>query len=325
MKKLILSLIVMLTVPMAISAQAVGGQITRKKTNTTATTPAKKTQGSSSASNKTGSGKRSSASASSTKRNSTGISQERKDPIDQSTRTSTGKSQDQKDRVIQNLISNMIYVQGGTFTMGATLDQGSEPWADDKPAHQVTLPSFSIGRYEVTQEEWEAVMGNNPSYFKGAKRPVERVSWDDCQEFIRKLNALTGKHFRLPTEAEWEFAARGGYRSKGYKYAGGYSYSLDNVAWYVGNSNETTHEVGEKTPNELGLYDMTGNVWEWCQDWYSDYSSKAQTTPTGPTSGSHRVNRGGSWLSNGNCCCVAYRFRTTPSYAASHLGLRLAF
>ena len=313
----------MLTVPLTLSAQAVGGQITRKKTNTTVTTPAKKTQGSSSASNKTGSGKRSSVSVSSSKKASTGKSQQQNDLIDQNMRASTGKSQEQIPRVIQDLISNMIYVQGGTFTMGATSEQRSDADPDEKPAHQVTMSSFSIGKYEVTQEEWEAVMGKNPSKFKGAKHPVENVSWDDCQEFIRKLNALTGKHFRLPTEAEWEFAARGGNRSKGYKYAGGNL--IDKVAWLGGNSNNTTHKVGEKLPNELGLYDMSGNVWEWCQDWYGDYNSKAQTDPTGPTSGSIRVNRGGGWYSSGNICRVAYRNRFAPSYAYTNLGLRLVF
>ena len=216
----------------------------------------------------------------------------------------------------------MVYVSGGIFTMGATSEQGSEADRDEKPTHQVTLSSFSIGRYEVTQEEWEAVMGSNPSHFKGAKRPVERVSWNDCQTFIRKLNAMTGKNFRLPTEAEWEFAARGGNSSRGYKYAGGNS--LGSVVWYDDNSNDQTHNVGTKSPNELGLYDMSGNVWEWCSDWYGSYSSSSQTNPKGPSTGSYRVFRGGSWYNNARYCRVSNRSNNSPGYSDDNLGFRLA-
>ena len=186
----------------------------------------------------------------------------------------------------------------------------------------MTLSSFSIGRYEVTQEEWEAVMGSNPSNFKGKKLPVEQVSWDDCQTFIRKLNQMTGKHFRLPTEAEWEYAARGGNKSRGYKYAGGDN--LGSVAWYTDNSGNKTHEVGKKQPNELGLYDMSGNVREWCQDWKGGYRSSSQTNPTGPSSGSYRVNRGGDWINRARYCRVSYRSYITPDNRNSLLGLRLA-
>ena len=224
--------------------------------------------------------------------------------------------------VLQNLINNMVRVEGGMFMMGATSEQGSEAESDEKPAHQVTLSSFSIGKYEVTQEEWEAVMGSNPSSFKGMKLPVEQVSWNDCQDFIRKLNQLTGKHFRLPTEAEWEYAARGGSKSRGYKYAGGND--LGNVAWYWDNSGSKTHEVGQKQPNELGLYDMSGNVWEWCQDWYGSYSSTSQTNPTGSSSGSSRVRRGGSWNCYAGNCRVSLRYYRTPGDRSSYLGLRLA-
>ena len=224
--------------------------------------------------------------------------------------------------VLQNLINNMVRVDGGTFTMGATSEQGSEAESDEKPAHQVTLSSFSIGKYEVTQEEWEAVMGSNPSYFKGKKLPVENVSWDDCQKFIRKLNQLTGKHFRLPTEAEWEYAARGGNKSRGYKYPGGND--IGSVAWYSGNSGSMTHDVGQKQANELGLYDLSGNVWEWCQDWYGDYSSSSQTNPTGSSSGSYRVYRGGSWIDDAGYCRVSNRSGGTPVYRGNGLGLRLA-
>ena len=223
--------------------------------------------------------------------------------------------------VIQKLIDNMVYVEGGTFMMGATSEQWSEAESDEKPVHQVTLSSFSIGKYEVTQEEWEAVMGSNPSYFKGAKHPVEQVSWDDCQQFIRKLNAMTGEHFRLPTEAEWEYAARGGKKSRGYKYAG--SHTLGEVGWY---DVSDTHEVGQLNPNELGLYDMSGNVSEWCSDWYGSYESGSQMNPSGSSSGSFRVLRGGYWsnlLDKGHWLVSARRKRKPSDQSFSH-GLRLA-
>ena len=225
----------------------------------------------------------------------------------------------------------MVAVEGGTFTMGATAEQGSDVYSDEKPAHQVTLSSYSIGETEVTQALWQAVMGSNPSDFTGNLQcPVECVSWNDCQTFITKLNQLTGATFRLPTEAEWEYAARGGNRSKGYKYAG--SNTIGDVAWYWGNipsqssgtSGYGTQTVATKAPNELGLYDMSGNVWEWCQDWWGSYSSGAQTNPTGPTSGSYRVRRGGCWNNNARNCRVSYRGSCTPSNAYSYLGLRLA-
>ena len=224
--------------------------------------------------------------------------------------------------VIQKLMANMVRVDGGTFMMGATSEQRSDAYYNEKPAHQVTLSSFSIGKYEVTQEEWEAVMGNNPSNFKGKKLPVEQVSWDDCQTFIRKLNQMTGKQFRLPTEAEWEYAARGGSKSRGYKYAGGND--LGSVAWYNGNSGGKTHDVGQKQPNELGLYDMSGNVWEWCQDLYGSYSSSSQTNLRGASSGSGRVSRGGSWCGSARSCRVSRRGDSTPGNRNDYLGLRLA-
>jgi formylglycine-generating enzyme required for sulfatase activity len=231
-------------------------------------------------------------------------------------------SSEKQKQILDGLIANMVYVEGGTFTMGATSEQGNEDNSDEKPAHQVTLSSFSIGKYEVTQEEWKAVMGSNPSEFKGAKRPVECVSWDDCQEFIRKLNALTGKRFRLPTEAEWEYAARGGNRSQGYKYAGGNS--IVSVAWFDGNAGNETHPVGQKQSNELGLYDMAGNVYEWCQDWYGDYSSSPQTNPTGPSSAIGRVFRGGCWRWDAGGCRVSSRNTLSPDIYGHILGLRLA-
>ena len=217
----------------------------------------------------------------------------------------------------------MVGVEGGTFTMGATSEQGtSDPYDDEYPTHSVTLSNFAIGETEVTQELWQAVMGSNPSYFKGSNKPVEYVSWNECQTFISRLNSLTGKNFRLPTEAEWEYAARGGNKSRGYKYAG--SNTLSDVAWYSDNSSSTTHDVKGKQPNELGLYDMSGNVFEWCQDWFGTYSSSAQTNPTGPASGSSRVFRGGSWDGTAGGCRVSFRNDYTPTFYNSNLGLRLA-
>lgn len=217
----------------------------------------------------------------------------------------------------------MVGVEGGTFTMGATSEQGtSDPYDDEYPTHSVTLSDFAIGETEVTQELWQAVMGSNPSSFSGTNLPVEEVSWNDCQTFITKLNQLTGKNFRLPTEAEWEYAARGGNKSKGYKYAG--SNTLSDVAWYGDNSSSKTHPVQQKQANELGLYDMSGNVYEWCQDWFGGYSSSAQTNPTGPVSGSYRVGRGGSWSGNARYCRVSLRYSYTPANYFNVLGLRLA-
>ncbi|MBQ0057025.1 MAG: PEGA domain-containing protein [Bacteroidales bacterium] len=215
----------------------------------------------------------------------------------------------------------MVAVKGGTFQMGATPEQ-QDADDDEKPVHSVTLSDYCIGETEVTQALWKAVMGYNPSYNKGDKLPVEKVSWDDCQEFIRKLNMLTGKNFRLPTEAEWEYAARGGNKSKGYQYSG--SNSIDAVAWYYYNSGKETHAVKTKKANELGLYDMSGNVWEWCNDWKGDYQSGSQTNPKGPASGSLHVIRGGGWLYFAKRCRVASRGRETPYNRLSYLGLRLA-
>ncbi len=223
--------------------------------------------------------------------------------------------------VVNGVEFRMVAVEGGTFQMGATSEQQS-PDGNEKPVYQVTLSSFSIGETEVTQELWEAVMGSNPSYFKGSQLPVECVSWNDCQTFITKLNQLTGQTFRLPTEAEWEYAARGGNQSKGYQYSG--SNNIGEVAWYYDNSSSKTHDVALKAPNELGLYDMSGNVWEWCQDWYGSYSSSSQTNPQGPSSGSYRVVRGSNWSDDAGDCRVSYRLRGTPSSTNGYLGFRLA-
>ena len=223
--------------------------------------------------------------------------------------------------VLDRLISNMVYVEGGTFMMGATSEQGSDAYTFEKPAHSVTLSNYYIGKYEVTQAEWQAVMGSNPSRFKGDNKPVENVSWIDCQTFISKLNAKTGLIFRLPTEAEWEYAARGGNKSKGYKYSG--SDYIGDVAWYTSNSGYKTHAVGTKQPNELGLYDMIGNVGEWCGDWYGSYSSSSQTNPTGANSGSHRVIRGVSWDYDARLCRSSYRYAYPPDHRYNSLGFRL--
>lgn len=234
--------------------------------------------------------------------------------------TMTEKEGAKRTFTVKGVKFTMVSVAGGTFQMGATAEQ-QNPNSDEKPVHRVTLSSYYIGQTEVTQALWEAVMGTNPSNFKGADLPVEKVSWDDCQTFIKKLNALTGQTFRLPTEAEWEYAARGGAKSKGYQYSG--SNNLGEVAWYTDNSGGKTHAVGTKRANELGLYDMSGNVWEWCQDWYGSYSSSAQTNPQGASSGSNRVDRGGSWDNNAWNCRVAIRCWSSPGYRGYFLGLRL--
>ena len=244
--------------------------------------------------------------------------------IEQSDTISTQKksSSEITTYTVNGVSFDMVAVKGGTFTMGATSEQGSDAESDEKPAHRVVLSDYMIGKTEVTQELWQAVMGSNPLYHSGNNLPVVTVSWNDCQEFIKKLNSLTGLNFRLPTEAEWEYAARGGKKSKGYKYSG--SNDIGRVVWYDSNSSSKTHAVATKSPNELGLYDMSGNVWEWCSDWYGDYSSDSQTNPKGPSSGSRRVCRGGSWLSYASYCRVSIRNRKFPDDRDFNLGLRLA-
>ena len=224
---------------------------------------------------------------------------------------------------VKNGISiKMVKVEAGSFDMGATPEM-ENPDTDEMTVHRVTLTNdYYIGRYEVTQALWQAVMGSNPSKFKGDDLPVETVNWGDCQDFISKLNAMTGKRFRLPTEAEWEYAARGGKKSRGYQYSG--SNTLGDVAWYGDNSGSKTHAVGTKQPNELGIYDMTGNVWEWCQDWYDSYSSSPQTNPTRAVGGAGRVNRGGSLVDPARDCRTSFRSTiVTSDIRSSVLGLRL--
>ena len=223
---------------------------------------------------------------------------------------------------VKGVTFKMVTVSSGTYTMGASPEQGNDADRDEYPTHTVSLSTFLIGETEVTQELWEAVMGKNPSSFVHPQHPVENVSWNDCQTFLKKLNKLTGEDFRLPTEAEWEYAARGGKESLGYKYAG--SNRIDDVAWYKENSSGTTHPVKEKKANELGIYDMSGNVWEWCQDWYDTYSSSSQINPKGPTEASNHVLRGGSWYFNAWRCRVATRYCWNPTHHINYVGLRLA-
>jgi len=233
----------------------------------------------------------------------------------------------------ESLDFEMILVEGGTFQMGSE--------EEEETLHSVTVSSFYIGKYPVTWKEWKKVMGSNPSEFEGSLRPVENISWYAAVQFCNELSQKEGltpaykisgtnvtcnwqaDGYRLPTEAEWEFAARGGNLSKGYNYSG--SNSLDEVSWYWNNSKEETHIVGGKEPNELGIYDMSGNVWEWCWDWYDEYPSSSQTNPKGASNGSDRVIRGGSWsYLDGGSCRVADRVDYYPGLSCDDLGFRLA-
>lgn len=228
---------------------------------------------------------------------------------------------------------NMIKVQGGTFTIGATPEQESEnPWDDERPAHEVAVTDYMIGETAVTQALWEAVMGvsiqeqskkgtlGSSLRGVGANYPMYHISWDDCQEFVARLSQQTGKKFRLPTEAEWEFAARGGNQGKGFKYAG--SDTLGDVAWHDDGQTFETSPVAQKQPNELGLYDMSGNVWEWCQDWYINYG--VELTPAMlKSAGMSHVTRGGSWNRAPRFCRVSVRGHSTPNERVNYVGLRV--
>ena len=216
----------------------------------------------------------------------------------------------------------MVKVDGGNFTMGNKSRRGKEKYKKERPAHNVTLSSYYIGQTEVTQELWVAVMGNNPSEFEGNNRPVDQISWHDAQLFIERLNKLTGMNFRLPTEAEWEFAARGGNYCKGYKYSGGSS--ISNVGWCAENSSMETHDVKSRGANELGIYDMSGNVAEWCNDWKGPYDSSIKINPQGADMGIYRVLRGGSWIDNVFQCRIIARDSAKPEYAYKGNGMRLA-
>ena len=247
----IITLICCLSFSLMTSAQASGGQI-RRKTN--ASSSAKPSRGNS------------------------------------VNRTSSRQFTTEQKSIANNIVSNMVYVEGGSFIMGAP--EGS---SFEKPAHQVSLSSFYIAKYEVTQKEWRTVMGYIPKdlAYQGDDLPIFRVSWYECQKFIKKLNSMTGKQFRLPTEAEWEYAAKGGNRSHGYIYSG--SDNATDVAWFSENSGGTLQPVGLLKPNELGIYDMSGNMFEWCNDWYGPYSSNSQVNPTGPDTGQAKVIRGGDY------------------------------
>jgi formylglycine-generating enzyme required for sulfatase activity len=234
----------------------------------------------------------------------------------------------------ENITIEMVFVAGGTFTMGCTVEQEDDCYEWEEPAHRVTLNDFYIGKYEVTQALWKEVMGTTISqqrdkvdktwvlHGEGENYPMYYVSWDEIQEFIYKLNEKTGKDYRLPTEAEWEYASRGGNESRRYKYSG--SNSVEEVAWYSDNSGGTTHVVGQKKGNELELYDMSGNVGEWCNDWYGAYSNSLQENPVGASSSSGRVNRGGGWIDRARSVRVSERSNYPPDFCIAILGFRLA-
>lgn len=221
----------------------------------------------------------------------------------------------------------LVDVDGGTFFMGAQKNDSNEinfdaaAYATESPVHRVTLRNYSIGKFEVTQEQWEAAMGKNPSSNIGSSLPVENVTWEEVQTFINILNQASGLNYRLPTEAEWEFAARGGVKSNGYLFSG--SPVIGACAWYYSNSGSTTHNVGTKAPNELGIYDLSGNVREWCNDWFDPYSSNNTDNPIGADTGTTKVNRGGSWMTPYANCRNSYRNTDYPDESSQDLGFRL--
>ncbi len=255
-------------------------------------------------------------------------------PNPDSTSTKTTTSTTNLSTPIQQLLDDMILVNGGSYLMGCTSEQGRDCRNDERPAHRVQVDDFKMGKYEVTQAQWIAVMGENPSHFNECREcPVEQVSWEDIQVFLEKLNALTGRNFRLPTEEEWEFAARGGKKSKRYKFAG--HHKFDKVAWHEYNSSGNTHIVGGKLPNELGLYDMSGNVWEWCDSYYTaSYYKEHRTKPNfkkmnkkerqlAEENLNYRVLRGGSWYVQPFYCRLSYRIRYNINHRFFGFGFRL--
>jgi formylglycine-generating enzyme required for sulfatase activity len=225
--------------------------------------------------------------------------------------------------ITDRIWSNMVEVKGGIFQMGGTREQGGDACEEESPAHSVKLDTFRICRFQVTQGEWQILMGDNPSHFRGdSSLPVESISWEDAEFFLAHLNSLTSGGYRFPTEAEWEYAARGGSLSRKYKYSG--SNIADEVAWTGYNSDGRPHPVGKLKPNELGLYDMGGNIAEWCMDWYGDYASKPLINPRGPSSGELRVLRGGSWAYLPARARVSSRFYNSPDSRIHYYGFRLA-
>lgn len=220
---------------------------------------------------------------------------------------------------VRGIKFKMIPVEGGQFMMGA---KGGSAYSDESPIHEVTISDFMIAETEVTQALWSTLVSTNPSYFGGSDHPVDNVSWQDAQVFIDALNRETGENFRLPTEAEWEYAAKGGNLSRGYVYSG--SDNAHDVGWTSTDSRNTTHSVKSKAPNELGLYDMTGNVWEWCSDIYGRYDDLNQIDPTGPAGGAERVARGGSWNNDDRMARTTNRGQNKPTARANRIGFRLA-
>lgn len=257
------------------------------------------------------------------------IAAEEKKQKEQKEEEAKEKQMPPKSFTVNDVTFEMIYVEGGTFQMGATEEQGKDVYDAEKPVHKVVVDDFYIGKFEVTQGLWKAVMGSEITdsggwrgYGYGDNFPAYRVSWKDCQAFVKKLNELTGENFRLPYEAEWEYAARGGNKSEGHKYSG--SDVVNDVAWYTSNTYDSgTQPVGTKTPNELGIYDMSGNVWEWCMDWYGDYEDKAIKNPKGKASGNNKVLRGGSWSRGSKLCRIASRGYNLPDARFSYNGFRL--
>ena len=231
-----------------------------------------------------------------------------------------------KDFTVNGVTFKMVKVEGGTYTMGATPEQGTEAQMNEKPAHEVTVKDFWIGQTEVTQELWQAVTDYNPSYTRWPQCPVDKVSWQECKSFVESLEELTGLKFRLPTEAEWEYAARGGKLSKGYKYAG--SDNLEEVAWYAVNADEKSHPVASKKPNELGLYDMSGNVYEWCEDKYLMYDGTepqySQKMLKSDKKREFHIERGGCWNYGPTMCRNTYRHAGNYTHMYAYDGLRLA-
>lgn len=235
------------------------------------------------------------------------------------TKKEKGKLQLVNQQLLDSISQNMVWVTGGKYIMGSFSGD-----SDEKPEHEVIVDGFAISKYPVTQRQWMVIMGSYSGEFAGCDQcPVDMISWDDAQRFIKKLNLLTGKHYALPTEAEWEYAAKGGLKTAGYRYSG--SNNIDAVGWHSGNSGRHPHPVGEKEPNELGLYDMTGNVWEWCQDWYNKnyYELQNRNNPMGPESGRSRVRRGGSWFTQMINCRTSARNSVKQDYKDDIAGFRL--